>query len=347
MTITEMLGIEIPVIQAPMAGSQNWELAVAVAQAGGLGSIPCGMLTPEQIVTEIESFRQHSGAAYNLNFFCHQMPEVSEQALLQWREALQPFYGEYGVHADPDFGGLRRPFSHQIADLIEPYAPPVISFHFGLPEPDLLQRVQRWGSRILSSATTLDEALWLQDQGVDAVIAQGLEAGGHRGIFLTDDLSTQRSTMELVSACAERLAVPVIAAGGISSAQTVQYMMQEGAAAVQLGTLFLLCDEAKTSPIHRTALQTDKGETALTNLFSGRPARGIRNRLMSELGDINPAAPTFPYATPALVELRKAAENQGTGDFSPLWSGTDRSGCRQVSARTLLQELWAEVVATQ
>lgn len=345
-SIADMLGVELPVIQAPMAGSQNYELAVAVTKAGGLGSIPCGMLSPDQVVAEIQNFTKHSSSTYNLNFFCHQMPDVTERALEGWQKKLSPYFKELGIEPSIDLGGLRKPFSHEMADAIESFAPPVMSFHFGLPERSLLDRVKGWGSTILSSATTLQEAMWLEQQGVDAVIAQGIEAGGHRGIFLSNDLSSQVSTALLLEQCVSKLSIPVIAAGGISSPDAISDCFKCGASAVQLGTVFLLCDESKATPVHRNALKAEEAFTAVTNLFSGRPARGINNRFMQAFGDIDQQVPAFPYGTPPLAGLRKAAESKGVGDFSPLWSGTDRSGCQEISATDLLIQLWSDVDET-
>ncbi len=339
MSLQRLLNIDVPIVQAPMAGVQNWELALAVSDSGALGSIPCGMLSPDQIVSEIVEFRKHSSRPFNLNFFCHDMPTVEQQALDRWSACLQPYYNELGLVPNSTNAATRLPFSHEIADLIEPYAPAVISFHFGLPEPELLNRVKGWGSTILSSATTVAEGLWLEEQGVEAVIAQGAEAGGHRGMFLSSDLSTQVGTFALVSQLSECLSVPVIAAGGIATAKDVKAALALGAEAVQVGTSFLLCDEAKTSSIHKQALMDSDATTAVTNIFSGRPARGIRNRVMQELGDMVEEAPVFPFATSAIAPLRAAAESQGKDDFTPLWVGQNRNGCKAESASQLIKEL--------
>ena len=237
-------------------------------------------------------------------------------------------------------GAGRVPFSHAAADAIEPFRPPVMSFHFGLPAPDLLARVKGWGSVVLSSATTVEEALWLQAHGVDAVIAQGIEAGGHRGMFLTDDLTTQVGSFALLPQIVAAVNVPVIAAGGIADAAGVAAAMALGAAGVQVGTAYLCCPEATTSALHRAALQSEAARhTALTTLFTGRPARGIVNRLMRELGPLNPAAPAFPTATAAIAPLRAHGEKRGSGDFSPLWSGQNASGCRSIPAAELTLQL--------
>ena len=352
-------GIELPIIQAPMAGIQTSAMAIAVTRAGGLGSIPAAMLTTEGLRAELVAFDQAfddapsstqvgTGASsspmrrpLNVNFFCHTPPVPSDEREAAWRAALAPYYAEFGldVNAVPAGPG-RAPFSPEVADVLEAFKPSVVSFHFGLPSRELLQRVRSWGSFIVSSATTVDEARWLEAQGVDAVIAQGLEAGGHRGIFLNDDLSTQVGTFALLPQIVRAVSVPVIAAGGIADAQGVQAALSLGAAAVQLGTAYMLCPEALTSAVHRQALQSEAARhTALTTLFTGRPARGIVNRLMRELGPLNPAAQAFPLGTAAIAPLRAHAEKNGSGDFSPLWSGQNPSGCLAIPAGELTRRL--------
>lgn len=341
MSLTTLLGSELPLIQAPMAGSQDHRLAAAVCQAGGLGSIPCAMLTPAALRQELEAMRSLTERPFNLNFFSHVPPTADATRETIWRETLAPYYRELGAeHASIAGGPGRLPFNEEAAAMVEEFRPAVVSFHFGLPEEALLQRVRRSGAKILSSATTLDEALWLQERGVDAVIAQGLEAGGHRGHFLDHDLSRQLGTFALLPQLVDTLSVPVIAAGGISDARGVAAAMALGAAGVQIGSAYLLCPEANTSAIHRAALQSPAARhTALTNLFSGRPARGIVNRLMRELGPLSEQAPAFPLATAAIAPLRAAAEAQGSGDFSPLWAGQNVAACRPMPAAELTREL--------
>ena len=341
MSLQKLLGSEFPLIQAPMAGSQNHRLAAAVCQAGGLGSIPCAMLTPSALRQELEALRALTKRPYNLNFFSHVPPAPDTAREATWRETLTPYYDELGLDPAAIAGGPGRlPFNEESAALVEEFRPAVVSFHFGLPDEALLQRVRRSGAKILSSATTLDEALWLQARGVDAVIAQGLEAGGHRGHFLDFDLSRQLGTFALLPQLVDALELPVIAAGGIGDARGVAAAMALGAAGVQVGSAYLLCPEASTSAIHRAALQSPAARhTALTNLFSGRPARGIVNRLMREQGPLSPNAPAFPLATAAIAPLRAAAEARGSGDFSPLWAGQNVASCRPMPAAELTREL--------
>lgn len=341
MTLQQLLGIELPIIQAPMAGVQGSALTVAVCNAGGLGSLPCAMLGPEAMRSELASIKAQTGRPFNVNFFCHAPPTPSAGREAAWRAALAPYYDEYGIDAGTiPVGPGRIPFGSEAADMLDEFRPAVVSFHFGLPPADLLARVRAWGSKILSSATTVEEARWLEAQGVDAIIAQGLEAGGHRGMFLSDDLTSQVGTMALLPQVARAVKLPVIAAGGIADARGVAAALALGAAGVQIGTAYLLCPEATTSAVHRSALKSESAHhTALTNLFTGRPARGIVNRIMKELGPISPAAPAFPLATAAIAPLRAKAESRGSGDFSPLWSGQNASGCREIPAGQLTREL--------
>ncbi|WP_095211339.1 nitronate monooxygenase [Endozoicomonas ascidiicola] len=287
MALCKLLDIEKPIIQAPMAGVQNWELAVAVSEAGGLGSIPCGMLSNEQIEAEIQQFIAHSAKPYNLNFFCHTMPEIDSQALRHWEQTLQKYFNAFSVSPPEKITGLRVPFDKNTARIIEPYQPPVVSFHFGLPSPKLVRRIKSWGTVILSSATTVEEGIWLQENGADAVIAQGIEAGGHRAMFMTKDPATQRPTQTLLHNLQQALSVPVIAAGGIATSNDVERIMQQGAAGVQVGTSYLLCHEAKTSPVHRMSIISSEKPTALTNIFSGRLARSLSD--LEQLLSIIPA----------------------------------------------------------
>ncbi len=341
MTLQSLLGIELPILQAPMAGVQASALAIAVSNAGGLGALPCAMLTMEALRKELEALKAGTSRPYNVNFFCHTPPQPSPERERAWRAALAPYFQEMGI--DPEAipaGPGRAPFNAEAAELLAQLRPAAVSFHFGLPSKELLARVRAFGAKILSSATTVEEARWLEAQGVDAIIAQGSEAGGHRGMFLTEDVTTQVGTLALVPQIARAVRVPVIATGGIADAKAVAAAMALGAAGVQVGTAYLLCPEATTSAVHRAALKSEAARhTALTNVFTGRPARGIVNRIIRELGPMSPAAPAFPLAAAAIVPLRAKAEARGSGDFSSLWSGQNATGCREVPAAELTREL--------
>ncbi|GGD39352.1 NAD(P)H-dependent flavin oxidoreductase [Pseudoxanthomonas indica] len=337
MSLSQLLGTELPLLQAPMAGVQGSRLAAAVSKAGALGALPCAMLGVERIREEVTAIRAQTAHPFNLNFFCHQPPAEDAAREAAWRQRLAPDYARLGVSLDAASSATsRRPFDAQMLALVGELRPAVVSFHFGLPEADLWQPLRALGIRVLASATTLEEGRWLQQQGVDAVIAQGWEAGGHRGMFLGDDLGTQMGTFALLPQLVHALRVPVIAAGGIADADGVAAAMRLGAAGVQVGTAYLLCPEADTSAVHRGALQgAQAAETAVTNVFTGRPARGIVNHAMRAWGPINPDAPAFPLAAQFVAPLRKAAEAQGSSDYSPLWAGQNTSGCRETSAAEL------------
>lgn len=341
--ITDWLGIDLPIIQAPMAGSQGSALAIAVSNAGGLGSQPCAMLSPDGIGKELQAITASTSKPFNVNFFVHQHPVPDGAREAAWRQLLAPYFAEYGIEpggiAD---GPARMPFDHAAADVLEEFKPAVVSFHFGLPSADLVTRVKSWGSKILSSATTVAEARYLEARGVDGVIAQGYEAGGHRGMFLSEDLNTQTGTFALVRQVAQAVNVPVIAAGGIADAAGVAAAMALGAAGVQVGTAYLFCPEATTNPLHRAALKGDAARTtAVTNLLTGRPARGIVNRLMREIGPVNSAAPAFPLAATAVFALRSKAELLGVNDFSSMWAGQSAALCREMPAAELTRALAA------
>lgn len=340
--LQQRLGLEFPVIQSPMAGVQGSRLAIAVSDAGALGSLPCAMLAPAQIRAELERISASGNPPCNVNFFCHRPLAAERERETRWRAELAGYYQEYSIDEEAIApAAMRAPFDAEALALIEEFRPAVVSFHFGLPETQLFDAVKATGALILCSATTVAEARWLEQRGVDAIIAQGLEAGGHRGLFLDDDLAGQVGTFALLPRIVHAVDLPVIAAGGIADATGVAAALRLGADAVQLGTSYLLCNEADTSPVHRAALQSPGAEhTAITNRFSGRPARSIVNRLLRELGPIGDV-PHFPLASAALAPLRAAAEAEGRGDFSPLWSGQNNRGCRPIGAAELTRDLAA------
>ncbi|WP_438868546.1 NAD(P)H-dependent flavin oxidoreductase [Pseudomonas sp. L1(2025)] len=317
--ILDLLGIDVPIIQAPMAVGTTTAMVIAASAAGALGSLPAAALSIEQLREALGAIRQARSSPINVNFFCHQPPAADAGHDGRWKDLLEPYYRELGADFDaPTPVSNREPFNEAACKVVEEFRPEVVSFHFGLPEKALLDRVKATGAKVLSSATTVEEAIWLEQHGCDAIIAMGIEAGGHRGIFLSDDLNTQIGLMALVPQIVDAVNVPVIAAGGIGDARGIVAAFALGAAAVQIGTAYLFTPEANVTPSHHHALRhAQASETALTNLFTGRPARGIVNRVMRELGAINPAAPAFPTAGGALIPL-KAKDEAG---FSNLWAG--------------------------
>ena len=341
--ILDLLGIELPIIQAPMAGATGAAMVIAASNAGGLGSMPAALLSTDQLREELKVIRAQTQRPINVNFFCHQPPVADEQGARDWKNLLEPYYSELGVDFDaPTPVSNRAPFDNATCEVVEALRPQVVSFHFGLPEKALLDRVKATGAKVLSSATTVEEAIWLEQHGCDAIIAMGNEAGGHRGMFLSDDLSSQVGTFALVPQIVDAVKIPVIAAGGISDARGVAAAFMLGASAVQVGTAYLFTPEAKVSASHHKALRTAReSDTAVTNLFTGRPARGILNRVMRELGPMSDKAPAFPLAGGALLPLRA----KGEADFSNLWAGQAFPLGKELSTAELTRKLAEEGLA--
>lgn len=334
----DLLGSRLPIIAAPMAGAGGVELAVRAIQGGAVGSLPCARLRPEEVRAQAAEVRAGATGPLNLNFFCHVMPGAADD--YTWRTLLQPFYEEFGVEPAP-VGRLRRPFEEALCAAVEDARPELVSFHFGLPHDALLARVRATGARILGNATTLAEARTLAAHGVDAIIAQGWEAGGHAGRFLDSPIEEAMGVMALVPQIADATGLPVIAAGGIGDARGIAAALMLGAAAVQIGTAYLHCPESLIGPVHRAGLASGAAEqTAFTNLFSGGLARGLPTRLTDELGRIRPEAPPFPLASPALAPLAKAAPG-----FAPMWAGQAARLGRALPARDLTETLGREALA--
>src|SRR5262252_3833246 len=341
----KLCGIELPIIQAPMAGSAHSDMVVAVSKAGGLGSLACALLSVEQARGEFETIRRRTSRPINANFFCHQPPRDDRARQMNWRRRLDAYYVQLQADDTSISTSARAPFDDKMCDLVVEFHPEVVSFHFGLPDKNLFQRVRRSGAKILSSATSVDEARWLEDQGCDAIIAQGFEAGGHRGMFLTDDVSTHVGTMALVPQVVDAVRVPVIAAGGIADARGILAAFALGASAVQIGTAYLHCPEAKISPLHRQALKGSRdNDTAITNVLTGRPARAIVNRFMREVGPMSDDAPKFPLAAAILAPVRAKSEMAGSADFTPMWSGQAARLGRELPAAELTKQLAAEAL---
>jgi nitronate monooxygenase len=338
--LIDLFGIETPILQAPMAGAGGVALANAAMQGGALGSLPCAVLTPDQVREQVAAVRAALAGPINLNFFCHEMADTVDDAA--WRAALQPYYAEYGVGPPAIPPPVRRPFDDELCAAVEDVRPEIVSFHFGLPKASLLERVRATGALILSSATSPAEARWLAERGVDAVIAQGWEAGGHAARFLPADPGTHMGTMALVPQIVDAVDVPVIAAGGIADGRGVAAALMLGASAVQVGTAYLACPESLASPLHRALLAGEQAEATLfTNVFTGRLARGFATRLVRELGPISGLAPPFPYAGDALAELRKA----DPAAFANMWAGQAARLARAEGAEAMTRRLAAEALA--
>lgn len=346
--ILDLFGIALPIIQAPMANFSTTEMAIGAALAGGLASLPCASLNADQIRTATTAIRAAApGSSINLNFFCHTPPVEDPAREAAWRARLAPYYREAGLDPAATVPSVSRlPFDDAACALVEELHPQIVSFHFGLPDAALVARVRVTGAKLLSSATTVAEARWLEARGCDAVIAMGAEAGGHRGNFLEHDMARQVGTFALVPQIADAVKVPVIAAGGIADGRGVAAALALGASAVQIGTAYLFSPEAKVSAVHARALAavSDDG-TEITNVFTGRPARGIVTRLMRELGPLSPDAPAFPNAARALAPIKAKAEANGASDFSNLWAGQAAKLAKHLPAKDLTLALADDALA--
>jgi nitronate monooxygenase len=336
----DLVGGEHPIVQAPMGGAGGVELCVAAIDGGALGSLPCGMLSPEQVRSQVADVRSRAKGPLNVNYFCHSMPgEVGDSA---WRSLLRPYYDEFGV--EPGNGGvLRLPFDGDACSVVVEVRPEVVSFHFGLPEERLLDRVKGAGALVVGNATTVEEARWLEARGVDAIIAQGFEAGGHTGRFLGSDPAEAMGLFALLPQVADAVSVPVIAAGGIADGRGIAAAMMLGASAVQLGTAYLHAPETPISDAHRRRLT--EGHTLFTNLMTGGLARGLRGRLVDELGPVRSEAPSYPLASAALAPIRAAAEKQGEYGFGPMWAGQAAPLGEPLPAAELTRNLAAAALA--
>jgi len=343
--LLDLLRVEHPIIQAPMAGAMDGDLVAAVSEAGGLGCLPCAMLNAEKLREEVTKIRARTKKPIALSFFCHVAPVPNNTREAAWRERLSPYYRELEIDpAAPLPFSNRAPFDKALLEVVLETRPEVIGFHFGLPPQPLYEALKREGFPVIASATTVAEALWLADRGVDAVIAQGSEAGGHRGMFLSDNIATQVGTFALVPQVRDAVAVPVIACGGISDARGIAAAFALGADGAQIGSAYLHTPEARISAPHRAAIRSARDDgTVVTNVMTGRPARGFVNRVIREQGPISDV-PEFPLAAGALQPLRMKAEAQGSGDFSPMWSGQAAALGRDLAAGELTQRLAAEAL---
>jgi nitronate monooxygenase len=345
--LIDLFGVEFPIVLAPMAGVMDADLMVAAAQGGALGSLPCAMLSVEKAREQVNIFRQRILAPVNMNFFCHRAVVADPAQEAAWKRRLATYYKELDLDpAAPINAANRAPFDGAMCELVEELKPAIASFHFGLPDQALVTRVKVAGCKVMSSATTVREAIWLEEHGADVVIAQGAEAGGHRGMFLTENISEQPGTFALVPQVVDAVKVPVIAAGGIADGRGIAAAFALGAAGVQIGSAYLRCPESKMIAPARAALaQAVDDSTVITNVMTGRPARGVANRVMREVGPITPDAPSFPHAATALAPLKAAAEKQGKVDFTNLWAGQAVRLGREMPAAELTRALAGSALA--
>ncbi len=343
----DLVKTEFPIVLAPMAGAMDADLVIAAAQGGALGSLPCGMISADKAREQVNIIRQRVSAPVNVNFFCHKAVDADPKREAGWKQRLGAYYNELGVDpAAPINAANRAPFDEAMCAVVEELKPEVVSFHFGLPASALLKRVKATGAIVMASATIVKEAIWLEENGADVIIAQGAEAGGHRGMFLTENIAEQPGTFALVPQVVDAVKVPVIAAGGIADGRGIAAAFALGASAVQIGTAYLRCPESKVIAPARAALaQATDETTVITNVMTGRPARGVANRVMREVGPISPDAPAYPHAATALGPLKAAAEKLGRVDFTNLWAGQAVRLGREIPAAELTRSLANDALA--
>jgi len=342
--LQKMFSIELPIVQAPMAGSSGLEMALAVSDAGGLGSLACAPLEASDLRKLLLATKAKSSKSFNVNFFAHR--EVAGDNDTAWLNRLFGYFKELDIEPPHSLSsGSIKPFDETRCQVIEEIKPAIVSFHFGLPDEALVRRIKTVGAKVISSATTVDEAVWLVEHGCDAIIAQGIEAGGHRGMFLTDNVHTQIGTLSLVPQIVDAVDVPIIAAGGIADGRTIAAALALGASGVQCGTAYLFTNEATISDAYHRALQSASSlGTSVTNVFSGRPTRTIMNRVMRETGPMADDAPAFPRGFSAMGPLQAKAEKNGSRDFSAHYCGQSSRLGYLTSAGQLTHNLAADAL---
>ncbi|MER8500608.1 nitronate monooxygenase [Mesorhizobium sp. M0204] len=341
--LLELLGIEHPIIQAPMSGVTTPELAAAVSNAGALGSLGCGILPAAAIREQLTATQHATNRPVNVNFFAHPAPARDDAAAQTMRDRLRGCYEEVGLGPVPEPGEPFPTFDRERLEIVLELRPKVVSFHFGLPDTAIVQQLKAAGCTVLCSATTVSEARQLEAGGVDAIIAQGYEAGGHRGTFTGDPAIGTAGTMAFVPQIVDAVRVPVIAAGGIFDGRGIAASFALGASGVQIGTAFLACPEANVQPVYRAALRSANDEsTSVTRCFTGRPARVVRNRFVMEMAGEEDAALAFPLQASLVMPLSMAKDESKRADFLPIWAGQGVAKLRQMPAAALVEKLVTE-----
>ena len=339
--LTERLKLKYPILQAPMGSASTPALAAAVSNAGGLGGLGMWGRTAEQAGRRIAGFRQQSGGSLNVNYPIWPDPRCAPETREAMRQHLQAHYEAHGLGAVPEPQGEVSDVGPDHVALLLETKPEAVSFHFGLPEPEVVEAIKAAGIFIVSSATTVAEARLLEKSGVDAIIAQGSEAGGHRATFTGVDVSMQPGLFALLPQIVDAVRVPVIAAGGVADGRTAAAALMLGASGVQLGTAFLRCEEADVRDAHRAALrQPTDACTVVTAAVSGRPARYIRNRLVDEM--VACGLKTLPV--PAQYSLTQPLSESGDPDWTVLMSGQSAALARDTTAAELVERLAKETM---
>jgi len=346
MSLLDRLNLSHPIMQAPMAGTSTPTLAAEVSNAGALGSIAVGATDTAGARTMIADLRAQSNRAFNVNLFVHRPPRRDGAREAGWIEALRPLFAQYGATPPATLTDIYPSFADDdamLAALVE-LAPPVVSFHFGLPDAGRIAALKDAGCLLFATATNFGEAEAARDAGIDAVVAQGYEAGGHRGMFAPDAADERLGMAALTRLLVARSGLPVIAAGGIMDGQGIRAALDLGAVAAQLGTAFIACPESGADAAYRAALSTvGAGLTIMTPAISGRPARCLPNRFArwGETATVQP--PDYPVAYDAGKALNAAAKAAGESGYGAQWAGVGAARIRPMPAAKLVETLAAEM----
>lgn len=343
--LTELLGIKYPIIQAPMAGGVTTSnLVASVSNSGGFGMIGAGYMTPEQIRRQIGEIRELTPNRFGINLFVPEEFKASEDAILTANQLLQPIKEELHLkHPQPSIPTAEKEwetFHEQVRVVIEEKVP-VCSFTFGIPSKEIITEFKKHQILLIGTATTVEEALINEEAGMDAVVIQGSEAGGHRGSFAGDE--KQIGLMSLITQVAARMNIPIIAAGGIMDGRGLMAAICLGAEGAQMGTAFLTCTESGAHQVHKEAiLDSTDDQTVLTQVYSGKWARGIKNKFYQDMKDFEMELPEFPIQNALTSPIRKAASQQNNPEYMSLWAGQNASLARNVSANELIEMIVSE-----
>ena len=343
--ITKLLDIAVPIVQAPMAGTSTPALAAAVSNSGGLGSLGLGACSPDEAAKMIAETRKVTNQPFNLNFFVHERPIRDIAKEVAWLDTIKPFFDEYETEQPKALSEIFTSFNvdDDMFEVVLDLKPAVVSFHFGLPSPSRVSALKEYGAFLISTVTNRDEALKAVQAGMDAVVAQGFEAGGHRGTFNTPFEDGYITTMALIPLIVETIDLPVIAAGGIMNGNGIAASLALGASAVQMGTAFVSTNESAANQAYRDLLLSDRAfKTEITNVISGRPARALINRFTDELRIHDRATPGYPMTYEASKALNAAASAKGSQEFMPMWAGQGAGLSRPMAAHDLMKILLHE-----
>ncbi|WP_044337115.1 NAD(P)H-dependent flavin oxidoreductase [Rossellomorea aquimaris] len=346
-SVTRILGTHYPIIQAGMAGGVTTSsLVSAVSNSGGLGTLGAGYMSAADMKLAIKEIKDQTNLPFGVNLFIPETPVVNDEQITNAQKLLEPYVKELHLTDNVSFSEVQIDFENQLEVILNEKVP-VCSFTFGAPSKELVSELKKVGIIVIGTATTVEEAMINEEKGVDIVVAQGSESGGHRGTFLGLFEQSMIGTFSLVPQVVDAVCIPVIAAGGVMDERGVIAALALGAKGVQMGTAFLTCKESGAGASHKRAvLESSETHTVITTAFSGKPARGIENRFTREMQEYKNQLPSYPIQNALTKELRKQAGRQGVPELMSLWSGQSPRLSREVSAKELLESIVSRVGKT-